>query len=98
MVWCVYALQCRGDGVYIGIASEIAKRIKQHQNGRAALYTKLNPPEYLIAVERMASRLDANRRERKIKHSRDAKESWLRDHRLNPCIPIALVGSLRVLE
>ncbi|MCG7946240.1 MAG: hypothetical protein JAZ07_07825 [Candidatus Thiodiazotropha endolucinida] len=49
------------------MAKDVAYRYRKHTEGRGALYTKLNPPERLLAKTLCATRLEATRLERTLK-------------------------------
>ncbi|WP_243383149.1 GIY-YIG nuclease family protein [Geothrix alkalitolerans] len=78
MTWWVYLLQC-GDGtLYCGIALDVAARLKQHQEGRGAKYTRGRGPLELAYREACASKAEALRREREVKRlRRGAKEALI---------------------
>lgn len=67
MTWWVYLLRC-GDGtLYCGIALDVEARLKQHQAGIGAKYTRGRGPLALVYREACDSRAEALRRERVIK-------------------------------
>nr|WP_279341498.1 GIY-YIG nuclease family protein [Geothrix sp. SG200] len=78
MTWWVYLLRC-GDGtLYCGIALDVAARLKQHQEGRGAKYTRGRGPLELAYCEACASKAEALRREREVKRlRRGAKEALI---------------------
>lgn len=45
----MYLIECRGGGIYTGIALDVEKRYQQHVNGKGARYTRMNPPVRLLA-------------------------------------------------
>jgi len=68
--WWVYLLRC-GDGtLYCGIALDVEARLKQHQEGKGAKYTRGRGPLELVHREACATKADALRRERQIKRLR----------------------------
>lgn len=70
MTWWVYLLRC-GDGtLYCGIALDVAARLKQHQVGRGAKYTRGRGPLELAYQEACGSKAEALRRERALKRMR----------------------------
>lgn len=76
--WCVYLLDCTGGGLYTGITPDIEKRFSAHQKGRAAFYTRLNPPRALLGQVWLASRREAAILERQVKKlTPDEKRRWL---------------------
>ena len=76
--WSVYILRC-GDGtLYTGIAKDVAHRLKNHQAGRGAAYTKTHLPVSLVYQENNMTRSQALVREASIKRMRrDDKERLL---------------------
>ncbi|WCE93240.1 GIY-YIG nuclease family protein [Acidithiobacillus ferriphilus] len=46
--WWLYLIECRGGGIYTGIALDVEKRYQQHATGKGARYTRMNPPERLL--------------------------------------------------
>lgn len=44
----VYVLKCRGGKYYVGETSHLGRRLRHHFAGRGALFTQVNPPEYLV--------------------------------------------------
>ena len=73
--WFVYMLRC-GDGtLYTGITTDLDRRCRQHNAGRAARYTRARRPAQLVYREAVADRGAALRREAAIKAlSRRQKE------------------------
>mgnify|MGYP001549034909 CR=1 FL=1 len=73
-VWHLYLLRC-GDGtLYCGIALDVRARLKQHQEGRGAKYTRGRGPLELVHEEVCGTRPEALKREREVKRlSRAAK-------------------------
>jgi predicted GIY-YIG superfamily endonuclease len=70
LAWSVYLLRC-GDGtLYCGIALDVAARLKQHQEGKGAKYTRGRGPLELVYREVCGTRVAALRRERAIKRLR----------------------------
>jgi predicted GIY-YIG superfamily endonuclease len=67
MIWWVYLLRCGDDTLYCGIALDVEARLKQHQEGKGAKYTRGRAPLELVYREACASRPAALRRERLIK-------------------------------
>ena len=67
MAFCVYILQCTDGSFYTGYTKNLAERIKQHENGKGAKYTKSHKPQKIAYVEDLSSRSQAMKRERAIK-------------------------------
>ena len=70
----VYMLKCSDGSLYAGMTSDLEKRIRLHNEGRASKYTRARGPVALAYAERAASKSGALRREFQIKRlSRSAK-------------------------
>ena len=63
MAWYVYMLRCGDGSLYTGSTTDVARRLREHQNGTGAKYTRARPPVSLEASDRSA----AQRREAAIK-------------------------------
>ena len=66
MPYC-YILKCSDSTLYTGWTTDIKRRVKQHNAGQGAKYTKLRRPVKLVYSERLRSRSDAQKREFAIK-------------------------------
>lgn len=74
--WVVYILECSDKTLYTGITTDLARRIKQHDSGKGAKYTKGRGPFQLIYSETCIDRSKASQRESEIKKlSRNEKLS-----------------------
>ena len=65
--WYVYIVQCSDDSLYTGVARDVERRIRQHNDGRGAKYTRARRPVRLVHSEPAADRGSALRREQQIK-------------------------------
>lgn len=71
-----YILKCKDGSYYTGWTNDLERRIKAHQEGRGAKYTKGRTPVELIYYETFATKEEAMRREYEIKQlSRKEKEA-----------------------
>jgi putative endonuclease len=52
---------------YTGYTKDVDERLKQHENGKGAKYTKAHRPQKVAYVEVFGSRSSAMKRERAIK-------------------------------
>jgi len=68
--WFVYMLKCANGAFYTGITKDVPARLKAHNNGTGARYTRSFGPVKLVWKERRASKSQALKREARIK-------SWL---------------------
>lgn len=66
-VWYLYLIQNPEGVVYTGIALDPEKRLKMHNSGRGAKFTRNKGPWGLKYVEECGSVGDALRRERQVK-------------------------------
>ena len=74
MGWYVYMLRCGDGSLYTGSTTDVDRRLREHQSGTGARYTRSRPPVTLAYVEEAPDRSAAQRREAAIKKlSRDQK-------------------------
>jgi predicted GIY-YIG superfamily endonuclease len=76
----VYMLLCSDGSYYVGHTGSIEKRISEHEQGiYPCSYTKSRLPVRVVFVQKLATRDEAFRAERKIKKwSRTKKEALIR--------------------
>ncbi len=65
--YCVYALMCDNDSIYIGQTDDLMRRWRKHQAGTAAEWTKRHRPCRIAHYETVSSREEAVRVEREWK-------------------------------
>jgi putative endonuclease len=67
--WHVYILRCADGTLYTGIATDLARRLAEHNSDDAlgARYTRSRRPVELVYSEDCADRAEASRREFAIK-------------------------------
>jgi len=66
-VWHLYILEC-GDGtIYTGVTNDVDRRVRQHQEGKGARYTRTHGPVVLVHMEECGSRSQALSRECAVK-------------------------------
>lgn len=74
-----YILKCADGSLYTGWTNNIKKRLREHNAGRGAKYTKGRRPVELAYYETFATREEAMRRECELKKlPRNEKLSILR--------------------
>lgn len=74
--WWVYLVRCADGSLYTGITLDVARRVAQHNAGRAAKYTRSRRPVELVYRERQPDRGAALRREAAVKAlTRAAKDA-----------------------
>ena len=62
-----YIVRCRDGSLYTGWTNNLEKRIKDHNAGNGAKYTKSRRPVVLAYYEQFATKEEAMRREWEIK-------------------------------
>lgn len=73
-MWYVYLLRCSDDTIYTGITNDLERRIKQHNEGKGAKYTRGRGPVALIKFFECSTKSEALKLEWKIKQmTRDQK-------------------------
>lgn len=73
-MWYVYLLRCSDDTIYTGITNDLEHRIKQHNEGKGAKYTRGRGPVALIKFFECSTKSEALKLEYKIKQmSREEK-------------------------
>lgn len=75
-MWFVYLLECSDENksLYCGITNNLEKRIKIHNLGKGAKFTKNRLPVNLYWFEEITDRSSASKREYQIKRlSREKK-------------------------
>ena len=65
--WCVYVLRCVDDSLYVGISTNVQKRLEQHNAGKGAAYTRSHRSVVLVWTEVVESESAARKREAQIK-------------------------------
>lgn len=76
--WYLYILRCRGNSLYTGITTDVAKRFAAHAAGKGARYTRSFPPEQLVLVVAYADKGSALAAELAVKAMRPAaKRQWI---------------------
>lgn len=73
-----YIVECSDGTLYTGWTNDIEKRIKVHNAGKGAKYTRCRTPVKLVYLEESDTKQQAMSREAKIKHlSRQEKEKLI---------------------
>lgn len=74
---CVYIVQCADGTLYTGWTNNMEKRMKCHNDGKGAKYTRARRPVVLVYLEYAENAVAAQRREREIKRLSRAKKLLL---------------------
>ena len=92
-----YILRCSDNTFYTGWTNHLEERVKVHNAGRGAKYTRSRTPVELIYYEAFATKQQAKRREAEIKrYSRKRKERLIEGGKNMNCI-IADKPSFKVI-
>lgn len=80
----VYMLRCADGTLYTGWTSDLARRVKAHNSGHGAKYTRSRTPVELVYSEELADKTEALKREYAIKQlTREQKEQLIERNKLN---------------
>lgn len=72
----IYIIGNQKPVLYIGVTSNIEKRLKRHHGGYGAVFTKKYSPYKLLYYEEFLDMKDARKREKQLKN-------WHRDWKIN---------------
>ncbi len=67
MSWCLYLLECADGSYYAGITNDLENRIKAHNQGTGAKYTRGRSPVTLLAQKAFLDRSEASKAEITVK-------------------------------
>jgi len=67
VAWFVYMLRCADGSLYTGVATDLERRLEEHNAGCGAKYTRGRTPVDLVYQESCVDRSRAARREFAIK-------------------------------
>jgi len=74
-MYYVYMVRCADDTLYTGIATELERRIEEHNSSeKGAKYTRVRRPVTLVYQEQFPDRSSASKREYEIKKKMSRKE------------------------
>ena len=84
MSYFVYILECSDKTLYTGIATDVQRRLDEHNNSdKGAKYTKIRRPLKLVYSEESENRSSASKREYEIKKLSREKKLELISRNLN---------------
>jgi putative endonuclease len=75
--WFFYIVECRDNSYYSGITNDLAQRLKAHNQGSGAKYTRGRGPVTLVYSEKQDSLSDALKREALVKRWSRAQKQQL---------------------
>ncbi len=67
MAFYCYIVECADGTFYTGWTTDPERRVKQHNSGKGAKYTRMHGPVKLVYLEEQADRIAAMQREVTIK-------------------------------
>ena len=77
----VYIVECANGTLYTGWTVNVEQRVKVHNAGRGARYTRMHGPVKLVYFEELPDRVAAQKRELEIKRwPREKKLKLIIDH------------------
>lgn len=77
----VYMVMCADESLYTGYTTDPARRVAEHNAGKASSYTRSRRPVRLVYLERLATRNLALKREAEIKKMTRKEKLALRSSR-----------------
>ena len=82
MAHYIYIIECNDNSLYTGYTTDVERRVKEHNQGQGAKYTRGRRPVKLCYQEKFSSRSAAQQREYEIKSwSRKQKKELIKDDR-----------------
>ena len=72
-----YIVRCNDGTYYTGWTNDIEKRVKTHNEGKGAKYTKTRRPVTLVYYESFQTKEEAMRREWEIKQMKRGEQETL---------------------
>ena len=73
-----YVVKCSDGSLYTGWTTDVTRRVKEHNEGKGAKYTKSRRPVELVYYEAFETKQEAMKREYAIKQlSREEKEKLI---------------------
>lgn len=80
----IYMVRCKDGTLYTGFTNDVDSRIRKHNDGKGAKYTRGRLPVDLVYVESFTDKSQAMRREYEIKqYPKSMKESLIKNWKRN---------------
>ena len=76
-MWYVYIIRCKDGTYYTGITTNVERRIKEHNSGTGAKYTRSRTPVELEEYKEFKDRSKASKEEARIKKLTRVKKEKL---------------------
>ncbi len=73
-MWHLYVVRCSDGSLYAGITTDVERRLRAHNEGRAAKYTRVRWPVTLVGSWTYPDRSSATRAEHAFKRLRRPKK------------------------
>ena len=73
-MYFVYILKCKDGSLYTGITTDVARRFKEHKEGKGGAYTRAKKAVKILYTEKIKNRSKASKREAEIKKLRRAEK------------------------
>ena len=73
-------VRCKDGSLYTGWTNDLEKRIKAHNEGKGAKYTRSRGPVELVYTEEYETKQEAMSREVKIKHLTKTEKEYEFNH------------------
>lgn len=80
--WFVYIVRCRDGSLYTGATNDLDKRVRAHNDGKGARYTRSRRPVELVFSRRARDKSSALRQEYRLKQLTRAEKLALTESRL----------------
>ena len=90
--WYLYIVKCNDSTLYTGITTDIKRRIKDHNTGYGAKYTRGRGPVQLVHIRQYKNRSDASKAEAKFKKFRRTKKLQIIDNFALPGDRVELIS------
>lgn len=75
--WFVYILRCSDNSLYTGITINLNERLKDHNSGKGAKYTRSRLPVVYVWSESVKNESKARKREAELKNWPKTKKETL---------------------
>jgi putative endonuclease len=79
--WWLYLLACKDGRTYAGITIDVHARFQAHLSGKAAKFTRANPPLAILGAQMFVNKSAASKAEYALKQlEKHEKLAWARQH------------------
>jgi len=79
--WWVYLVQCADGSYYTGCSTDVQRRVRAHNLGTGAKYTRSRLPVVLVYLEPQQNHAAALQREWQLKKLSHAQKERLAEHK-----------------